>query len=194
MGDNMTERILTELAARASIAFCVLHTLVASGCRSDTAVPADTTLTGGATGGVALGGSGDTGAAPSARSGAAGAAGTSGAAGSSGASAPVICGAETCKASLFVGACCTKSNTCGLGTAQECLETNQQGTLDARCADQALIAFGSFAKGCCKANGNCGLMIERPSLGCVERTAIPSWASSGNKWTAATCADSDAGM
>jgi len=102
--------------------------------------------------------------------------------------APIQCGSETCEGSFFVAACCTTSNTCGFGTTDECLESNQEGTLDARCADQALIAFGSFAKGCCKANGNCGLMIERPGLGCVERTSIPSWASSGNDWTGAACA------
>jgi hypothetical protein len=103
--------------------------------------------------------------------------------------APIQCGSDTCEGSFFVAACCTTANTCGFGTADECLESNQEGTLDARCADQALIAFGSFAKGCCKANGNCGLMIERPGLGCVERTSIPSWASSGNDWTASACAE-----
>jgi hypothetical protein len=70
----------------------------------------------------------------------------------------------------------------------------QEGTLDTRCADQAFIAFGMVAKGCCKSTGKCGLMLTRIGLGCVERTAIPAWASSGGEWIAALCTDADSGM
>jgi hypothetical protein len=106
---------------------------------------------------------------------------------------PVVCGGNTCAPAFFVAACCARDNLCGLGPATECLEANQEGELDDRCADQALIAFGTIAKGCCKPNGMCGLMLKQPSLGCVERTALPSWASSGGKVTAAMCSAASSG-
>jgi hypothetical protein len=173
----MAKRFVITLATCASLALCAALSLGATGCGAeDTGAGSGIPTGGGSGGGTANAGS------------------AGGIAGAAGTTPPLTCGANTCTSSFFTTACCRKDNTCGLGTADECLELNQEGTLDTRCADQAFIAFGMVAKGCCKSTGKCGLMLTRIGLGCVERTAIPAWASSGGEWNAALCTDADSGM
>jgi hypothetical protein len=181
----MNRRFSAGLTLWSSVALCAAQCLATTGCgdSSETIVDGGTASGGG---GSDPGGSGGGGSPANAGS-------SGGTAGAGGMEAPVICGADTCTSSFFLKACCTKAKQCGRGTQDECLELNQEGTLDTRCADQALIAFGSVAKGCCKANGQCGLLLTGQGLGCVERSQMPSWASGGAKWTAAACSDADAG-
>jgi hypothetical protein len=183
----MIVRYMRRLATYASLTLGVSVCLGAASCGSDddSAVDSGTPVGGAGSGAGQVGSAGS--ASGNAGSGEA-------AAGSAGMATALMCGRNTCTSSLFTAACCTTDGSCGLGTADECLELNQEGILDRRCADQALIAFGMVAKGCCKASGKCGLMFTRIGLGCVERTAIPSWASSGNEWTATDCSDADAGI
>jgi hypothetical protein len=169
-----------RLVSCTSLVLCVAF-LGTTGCGDE---DVDSDLEAPTAGGITGGSSGSAGMART---------GSSGATAGLGSAAPLTCGKNTCASSFFVPACCASDTACGRGTASECLELNQEGTPDARCADQALIAFGSVAKGCCKSNGKCGLMLAQQGLGCIERTAMPSWATSGNKWTASSCSDTDAG-
>ncbi len=90
---------------------------------------------------------------------------------------PVMCGGQQCTApeGSPLSACCTAADVCGGGLAGTCQEWDMPGTLDPSCPDHAMAMGGTTLSGCCKPNGNCGVMSSA-GLGCVERTELAGYA------------------
>jgi hypothetical protein len=116
-----------------------------------------------------------------------------GSAGAGGSTVAVTCGGKTCAGSVVPGvtACCVNGG-CGLGTADACTASSQAGTLDSNCPDHTITAYNTTIKGCCRPDGKCGEMFTQTGLGCVERTAVPTWAD--GPLTAKTCTAADSGI
>jgi hypothetical protein len=132
----------------------------------------------GGSGGAVVGGSGGipSGGAPAGGSG-----------GSSGTG--VVCGGQVCEppsAPIPVDSCCV-GDKCGLSSdliGGQCIELGQPGTVGGGCPDQNFQGFP--LEGCCKPNGNCGVMDTFLGLGCVDPSEFGG--PPGQK-----CVDLDAG-
>ncbi len=124
--------------------------------------------------------------------------GGEGGGGSSGADAgPLMCGGEVCEApeGSQLAACCTTEDECGgnLGWATgPCQPWDMPGELDETCPSHTFIGGAIDLLGCCKPNGNCGVMSSA-GLGCIERTELARYA--GGPLDEIACGElSDAGI
>ena len=74
--------------------------------------------------------------------------------------------------------CCTEAGKCGLvlpNVGPECVELNQPGTVDSECP--SLEAPGFSFPGCCRPDGNCGVLESVLPLGCIPRETFAPDAS-----------------
>lgn len=178
----MNKHFLNILLTCASATLCAALYLGTAGCGDDDDDDDTTTDAGAGKGGG--GGSSNAGAGGSTKAGAGGttkAGAGGGSAGAAGAApAPITCGTKTCQPSITgIPACCATADTCGLGDAAECTALGQLGTADTNCPDYSMTVAGTAypVKGCCRPDGKCGVNFATTGLGCVARTAVPSWAS-----------------